>query len=459
VTADVFSCSDANSTLDIQIYRANVTTHLGTPLGVYTVDGFDALIGDGALDNASFSIVLVYTAPGLTQRRIVIVDGLERFQSNSRTLRVDGFDVAASPEGALSWWVLDGDVGGSGTEAAVANGTPGVAGPLTLQDDVNPANNPMNRTINTSEPARTDAVGVDIDRFDISAALVSGDTGIDVDLFAGTDSWWLATLVIAADDESLPEASLVVDGVVDATVYVGDGRRLAGVATDSELRAHIDDPNAHGSSLGASRGVSPEGGTALHEAGGESGSGVEFVRFHPDLFATALCEAIDYRYVDRGEGTILDCATGLIWLKDASCLGQGFWGAAVEQGSAQSAVARLNEGSVQGGAACDDYQGGMYEDWRLPTMEELCGAWAGEECVGADCCEPLTGVVDSRFSDPALANAPGDGRWSEERAFVGVHSDLYWTADEGWAVDLEEGGAVRVPVGTVVRVWAVRGGR
>jgi hypothetical protein len=38
-----------------------------------------------------------------------------------------------------------------------------------------------------------------------------------------------------------------------------------------------------------------------------------------------LCLAVDYRYVDLGDGTVLDCNTGKMWLKDADCLGTGTW--------------------------------------------------------------------------------------------------------------------------------------
>jgi hypothetical protein len=458
VSADAYYCSNANSTIDIEAYRADVTSSVGALTGTYTLGGFDALVSDGATDNASFSIVLVYGAASLEQRRIAVYDGLERFQSSSRTLSLGGFDVASPVVGSLTWWVLEGDVGGSGTETASVDGTPGVAGPLALQDGVNPVDNPMNRTINTQDPARTEAVGVDIDRFDISRALSGGDAVIELELAAGTDTWWLGAVVVGIDDSSLPEPALEVDGLSQATLYTGDGTYLSGVATDSELTAHINDPNAHG---GAST-VAVES-VSISDADSADtrvsvGQSADFVQFHPDLFATALCEAIDYRFVDRGDGTVLDCSTGLIWLKDASCLGRGFWHAGKATGSAQAAVEALNRGVQVHASECEDYEAGMYSDWRLPTIDEMCGSWAGERCEGRGCCSP-GGLIDSRFVRPAIADASGNGQWSEDRAFVGVGNDLYWSASEGWAADLDVGGAASLPPASEAGVWPVRGDR
>ena len=66
-----------------------------------------------------------------------------------------------------------------------------------VADSVNPLTNPMNATINVTEPPATNAIGMDLDRYDIGAALTAGDTGVDVVYSAGTDKWWLAVSVTA----------------------------------------------------------------------------------------------------------------------------------------------------------------------------------------------------------------------------------------------------------------------
>jgi hypothetical protein len=58
-----------------------------------------------------------------------------------------------------------------------------------------------------------------------------------------------------------------------------------------------------------------------------------------------------HRYVDCGNGTVTDTVTGLIWLKDAACLGKADWA----QGTSLAAelgdgACRLRDGSS--GTAC-----------------------------------------------------------------------------------------------------------
>jgi hypothetical protein len=90
-----------------------------------------------------------------------------------------------------------------------------------------------------------------------------------------------------------------------------------------------------------------------------------------DFTATRNCTCDDVgRYLDNGDGTITDCRTCLIWLKDVSCLEvQG-----VEDGEAElnSGECGLSDGSVEG-------------DWRRPTPTELQSvlsapptSWVGE---------------------------------------------------------------------------------
>lgn len=461
VTADVFYCAEASGSLDMQAYRADVTNLVGSLVGTYTVDNFSAQVADGSTDNASFSIVLIFSTSSLPGRRIVLYDGLQTFSSNSDTLTLGGFDVASPSNGKLTWYVLDGDTSGTGTEEVSVDGMPGGAGPVTLSDAVNPANNPMNHTINTQSPVRTDTEGMDIDQFDVSSALAAGDTSVDVTYSAGTDSWRLVYNLLASDDDSSLPPAVSVDGAVEATSFSGDGSSLGGVATDSELAAHASDPNAHGgghpisSAPGTADASRPVHGGELH---GESAHWMEMLRFHADFFAIALCEAIDYRYVDRGDGTILDCTTGLIWLEDASCLGRGFWDPAGRPGSAQALVVALNASSGESGFDCEDYVNGTYTDWRLPTMEELCGSWDGE-CSGRDCCRSEAGIIDHRFSAPAVAGARGDVPWSEGAAFTGIHSGSYWSTNDGWSVSLEDGYVEVLGTAGTAWVWPVRDSR
>ena len=71
------------------------------------------------------------------------------------------------------------------------------------------------------------------------------------------------------------------------------------------------------------------------------------------------------RLVDNGDGTVTDHLTGLMWLKDASCLGTANWATAL------TTVADFNLQMPSGSYACTDYTQGTYGDWRLPNRKEV----------------------------------------------------------------------------------------
>jgi hypothetical protein len=141
------------------------------------------------------------------------------------------------------------------------------------------------------------------------------------------------------------------------------------------------------------------------------------------------------RFSDLEDGTVRDNVTGLIWLKDANCLGQMNWGDAMAAADTlEEPQCGLTDGSVAG-------------DWRLPTKEE----W--EE------------FVDTRYTSPALCNASGMSQWSEGDAFNNVQSGGYWssTTDENntgnaWAVYMDSGGVGSTNKPYYGYVWPVRAG-
>src|SRR5438552_2730915 len=64
------------------------------------------------------------------------------------------------------------------------------------------------------------------------------------------------------------------------------------------------------------------------------------------------------RYVDCGNGTVTDTVTGLVWLRDAACLGAADWA------TANTTAATLAHGD------CGLSDGSRAGDWRLPTQSE-----------------------------------------------------------------------------------------
>jgi hypothetical protein len=149
------------------------------------------------------------------------------------------------------------------------------------------------------------------------------------------------------------------------------------------------------------------------------------------------CFDTDNRFVDCGNGTVTDTVTGLIWLKQADCLGQHNWV------NANAAAAALANG------ACGLTDGSAPGDWRLPTMAE----WNVTKMPGCA---------------PSLTNDAGTACLSVgPSSFVGVASVTpYWTSTtqvlsnawNAWAILLGSGLIAGHDKGQPDRVWPVRGG-
>ena len=118
------------------------------------------------------------------------------------------------------------------------------------------------------------------------------------------------------------------------------------------------------------------------------------------------------RYEDNGDGTVTDCRSGLIWLKDASCSsllntdvnGKADWvGALQGAGALANGICGLQDGSQPG-------------FWRLPKITEFMMMVASAREQG--------------FSSPALTDARGTAAWTTDGdAFTGVSSGGYWSAN------------------------------
>ena len=113
------------------------------------------------------------------------------------------------------------------------------------------------------------------------------------------------------------------------------------------------------------------------------------------------------RFTDNADGTVKDNLTGLIWLKDAGCLGYQTWTEALSNSNTlASGACGLTDGSVAGA-------------WRLPNFKEL------------------QSLIDFGQYVPALPVG---------HPFSGVQSDTYWSSTTGaylpdlaWIVSLYDG--------------------
>ena len=170
-------------------------------MGDYSVDEFNALIANATTNNASFSLLLVFEDASLNPRRVALWDGLLTMhnQGNANlSVTLSGLDIDNPAEGDLTWYVMEGDVGGSMGEQVTVTSQPSGA-TTALSDGVNPVDNPMNHTINTTASVQTDSLGVDIDKFSIDGVLSSTDTAVQIDYAAGDDKWWIAYNVVGVN--------------------------------------------------------------------------------------------------------------------------------------------------------------------------------------------------------------------------------------------------------------------
>ncbi len=152
-----------------------------------------------------------------------------------------------------------------------------------------------------------------------------------------------------------------------------------------------------------------------------------------DFTMLHTCDSVD-RFVDNGDGTITDCRTGLLWLKNANCYGQQTWD------EAMPSVARLNS------EECGLSDGSTEGEWRLPTKEEL-------QVIGTD--PPTTWYSGYPSVTWTIPGAP----------FVSVQSVYgYWSSTDAYEHDIGTSWYVRCINGytwstyenTIGSVWAVR---
>ena len=142
------------------------------------------------------------------------------------------------------------------------------------------------------------------------------------------------------------------------------------------------------------------------------------------------------RFTDKGNGTVTDNLTKLIWLKDASSFSLRTWEQALSDANTLASGSHgLTDGSKAG-------------DWRLPNVKEL------------------QSLIDRAYYSPALSNALGTDKWTDGNAFINVQVNLYWSSTtysydttQAWYVSPYGGNMNTRPKTMNGLVWPVRGGK
>ena len=137
-------------------------------------------------------------------------------------------------------------------------------------------------------------------------------------------------------------------------------------------------------------------------------------------------------FQDNSDGTITDTRTGLMWLQDGDCLGDGTWNQTSP--TVQERVADLNAGTSA--ATCANYTA-TYTDWRLPTVKELASLM--------------------NYSRPDIE------AWLRTQGFTDVQDAEYWTSTEyapntthAWYVLVGNGYVYAGDATRTYSAWAVR---
>lgn len=148
------------------------------------------------------------------------------------------------------------------------------------------------------------------------------------------------------------------------------------------------------------------------------------------------------RYVDCGNGTVTDTVTGLIWLKDAGCLGDRAFAAA------NQAAAALEDGR------CGLTDHSSPGDWRLPTSDE----WTTTAAKALS-----LGCTVGEHGNPTWTNDPGTaclvaGPTSFAHVpLFGVWSSTTFEAGGAWIVANSVGYLVLESKTVPNAAWPVRG--
>jgi Protein of unknown function (DUF1566) len=139
------------------------------------------------------------------------------------------------------------------------------------------------------------------------------------------------------------------------------------------------------------------------------------------------------RFTDNQDGTVTDTLTGLIWLKDAGCLGSDVWSRTL------TAANQLASGS------CGLSDQSVAGDWRLPNINEL------------------ESLIDVSVANPAI---------SASNPFINVSGGIYWSStsyyggvggsDKAWTIRLSDGRymndtTANVKAAATNAIWAVKG--
>lgn len=156
-------------------------------------------------------------------------------------------------------------------------------------------------------------------------------------------------------------------------------------------------------------------------------------------------------YRDNKNGTVTDCRTGLVWLRDANCRDTSGGVSRQDPRLALRKGMKWAKGLKDG--ICGLADGSKEGDWRLPTRKE----WV----------EMIKDAKEKGYRNPVLTDSTGRAQWKNGDPFVNVQSDRYWSTtwgplhslqlgDDAWGVEMGGGGINGGDISYEDLVWPVR---
>jgi len=337
---------------------------------------------------------------------------------------------------------------GSGATIMSQNSGTGSAGSFTI-------NNPSSSS--TALSVSTNGSGAAVSGTSTNGYAVQGISASSVGVVgtstSNTGIWGIANGGTGVDGMSKTGAGVTgrSDGGYGVMGTTGNNIAVYGVNNSKDAPA-VEGWNQEGGDI--FRGLSgPEGSQALKFSVANNGAvfaagGITF----PDGSAliTAKRDCSGGRYEYNGDGTVSDCRSGLIWLKNANCTDTsggivkssgnlywadvGTWTAALGNG-----ICGLTDGSVAG-------------DWRMPTKTEWMAMVASGRKQG--------------FTSPVLTNSTGTAKWTPGDPFDNVQADWYWASNtyaefssHAWAVSMIDGHVHYYAKDYYYYAWPVRAGQ
>ncbi len=385
VQADTCYCSGADSgSYDLWVCHSDISAEAGTRIeGQWGFSEYEGQVANNSTDTASAALLFVYEGDQLSPRRVALFDGNYVLSEATASFQLD-VNVDTMPNGDLTYYVLEGDLGGLGPEGVSVDGMPGAQGPLALSDSVNPADNPFNRTINTTSPPQTNSIGVDIDRHDISAALTAGDTAVAATYTAGEDKVWLAVNVVGVNlfDPVLSQKSFKAGTLNDL-----DNNGVASAGDSVEYVIHLENSGNEEATVDVTDTMPAEFASwSVTSLGGGTNASTA-AEFQAQGVVVGAGQSVELRL----KGILADLPDNTLFSNTAE------WSAPAEGGLAGSITSEtLTVRADQDGDGVFDTEDNCVS---VPNPDQLDadGDLIGDACQGG--LEPDVGVVDMGMSD------------------------------------------------------------